>query len=283
MTFKEKRSEEFFSKSFNRIESENFDDCYLEAVGTTGKDPRVELCSFRSAILVRCYFRGVIFINCNFTATKFVDCNFKGAKFIGCTFSYANFRRTIIESSEIIANLPREPSVQRDLLRILRVDARELGNPEDESLYIRKEIAASETFHISAFLGREEWYRKKYGRLERFGFLGKWLGSKALGAIWGNGERPARIVGFCLFLVFIFTIILLFSNGNTNELFTSGDAITLILQSLKLSIAEFLGIPYKPETYTLSVPFWFSALTALLRYLLIGVLVSVLFRAFSRR
>ncbi|WP_206360226.1 pentapeptide repeat-containing protein, partial [Pseudomonas viridiflava] len=99
----------------------------------------------------RCYFRGVIFTSCDFTSSRFIDCNFKGAKFIHCKFNYATFRRTIVESGEIIANLPYEPNVRRDLLRNLRVDARELGSVEEESLYIQHEIEASDLFSISAF------------------------------------------------------------------------------------------------------------------------------------
>ena len=233
MSLLSKPGRDEFSKSFTSLREENFDNSYLDSVGASGKTARVDMCTFRSATLVQCYFKGVTFVNCNFTSAKFVDCNLKDAKFIGCVFNYSTFRRTIIDASEILANLPREPNIRRDLLRSLRVDARELGNSEDESFYIRKEILASEQFHIAAFLGREEFYRKKYGRLERVGFLAQWTGSKISGLIWGNGERPIRVAFFCFFLVFMMSSYLLFNNGNYEEFFTSGDSIPLLIEALK--------------------------------------------------
>ncbi|WP_374979057.1 pentapeptide repeat-containing protein [Pseudomonas solani] len=283
MALSDKPCREIYSKSFTLLKEENFDSSYLESIGASGKNSKVEMCSFRSATLVQCYFKGVVFVNCNFTATKFIDCNLKDARFIGCIFSYSTFRRTIVESSEIISNLPREPNIQRDLLRSLRVDARELGNSEDESFYIRKEISASEEFHLAAFLGRDSFYRQKYGKLERFGFLLQWISSKSSGLIWGNGERPGRIAGFCLFLVLAMTLCTLGYNGNPQELFTSGNALPVISDALKLSTAEFLGIPYKPEDFKLKIPFLLSVIAVSLRYLIIGLLVSVFFRVFSRR
>lgn len=278
-----KTSRDEFSKSFDGLKEENFDNAYLESVGAKGKGVKVERCSFRSATFTSCYFKGVTFFNCNFTAAKFIDCNLKEAKFVGCIFNYATFHKTIVDSSEILANLPREPNVRRDLLRSLRVDARELGNSEDESFYIRKEILASEQFHMAAFLGKEEFYRKKYGRLERCGFFIQWLGSKISGLIWGNGERPIRVALFCLALVFAMSLFLLLYNGNSEELFTSVEAMPVVTNAIKLSVSEFLGIPYKPEDYKLIVPFGMSVVAVSLRYLIIGLLVSVFFRVFSRR
>ncbi|HDP3466012.1 TPA: pentapeptide repeat-containing protein [Pseudomonas aeruginosa] len=283
MNLIEKTSREHFSKSFTSLSNEVFDNDYIETLGSTGKNPRVETCSFRSTVFVRCYFRNVTFVGCNFTAAKFIDCNFKESKFIDCVFNYSMFRRTIIDAKEIIPNLPREPNIQRDLLRNLRVDARELGNAEDESFYIRKEIAASEKFHLSAFLGKDRFYREKYGHIERLGFFLQWCISKISGLVWGNGERPGRIAAFCLLLIIAMSAFIFLYNGNSTELLTSGNATPVLLQALKLSTSEFLGIPYEATDYTLKIPFLFSVAAISLRYVIIGLLVSVFFRVFSRR
>lgn len=284
MTFYRKNFREVFSKSIDGIKEENFDNSFLECVGTSKKFAKVELCSFRSTTFIQCYFRGVTFFNCDFTAAKFVDCNFKEAKFISCTFRYATFRRTIVDSAEMIANLPREPNIKRDLLRSLRVDARELGSSEDESFYIRKEIAASEQFHWDAFWGVEEFYRKKYGKVERLRFIISWLASKISGMIWGNGERPLRIAFFCMVIVLLASLAIFMSGDNSISLLLSDENIrSLVWQSFRLSISEFLGIPYVTTPESVKVPFWVSVIVVSLRYLIIGLLVSVFFRVYSRR
>jgi hypothetical protein len=280
--FVEKPSVEHISESFNALELLDFDNGYWESVGTKGKG-RVNNCTFRSAVLVHCYFRGVVFTNCDFTSAKFIDCNFKEAKFVHCKFNYSSFRRTIVESSEIIANLPVEPNVRRDLLRNLRVDARELGSTEDESLYIRHEIAASDLFCISAFLGKDPFYRNKYGSLARWGYLGQWLQSKISGAVWGNGEKPIRLIFTCLALTALIAAVLLFYGRVTGILHPGENFHTNLWLAIKLAIMEFVGVPYTVSEYSLRVPIWISVIAVCLRYVVIGLLVSVMFRTFSRR
>ncbi|QHD48910.1 pentapeptide repeat-containing protein [Vreelandella aquamarina] len=281
--FIDKPSKEIFSKTFENISFKSFDNDYIEQLGRSKKKASVSNCTFRSTIFVDCYFNGVVFKCCDFTSAKFIDCNFKDAKFVQCVFNYASFRRTIVDSSEILANLPREPNLCRDLLRVLRVDARELGNVEDESVYIRKEIEASNLFYISAFKGREDWYRKKYSGMDRVLFLFKWMQSMFSGLIWGNGEKPARVLYSCVFTVLLISLLLVFYGYNEGQ-FSSEDTIySGFAVAFKLSVSEFLGIPYDSDLFNLKVPFVISVFSSLARYIFIGLLVSVMFRSFSRR
>lgn len=279
----DKPCREFFSKSFNSFDLLDFDNDFIENLGRKGRSPRVNSCTFRSAVFIRCYFRGVTFTNCDFTSARFIECNFKGAKFVHCKFDYAMFRRTIVDSEEVIANLPLEPNVRRDLLRNLRVDARELGSVEDEGLYIRHEIDASDLFCINVFKGKGEYYRNKYGALERIGFLGQWLQSKVSGLVWGNGEKPLRVLYACFFTIAMISMILLWF-GYSIKSFPQGSNFYLnFMMSLRLSVSEFLGVPYNVDSFPLQVPFLVSVVAVFLRYVFIGLLVSVMFRSFSRR
>ncbi|WP_122433868.1 pentapeptide repeat-containing protein [Pseudomonas viridiflava] len=279
----DKPSLEIFSRSFNSLEFLALDNDYIESLGSTGRNARVTSCTFKSTTFNRCYFRGVIFTSCDFTSSRFIDCNFKEAKFIHCKFNYATFRRTIVESGEIIANLPYEPNVRRDLLRNLRVDARELGSVEEESLYIQHEIEASDLFCISAFWGRGEFYRKKYSAVERFGFLFQFLKSKVSGFVWGNGERPARL-GLTCFVITLILGVALFWYGHHSQAFAvGGEELDNFLLSIRLAVMEFVGVPYVVGDYDLKVPLPISVIAVCFRYVVIGLLVSVMFRAFSRR
>lgn len=281
--FMDKPSKEIISKTFENIFFEQFDNDYIVQLGRAKKGAKVNGCTFRSTIFINCYFNGVVFTNCDFTSAKFIDCNLKDAKFIHCKFDYSYFRRTIIDSSEILCNLPREPNLCRDLLRVLRVDARELGNVEDESIYVRKEIEASNLFYLSAFNGRKRWYRDKYSGMDRIIFLLKWGQSKFSGFIWGNGEKPARVLYSCVLTVFIISLLLTVHGYRESQFSETPGFYSNIVVSLRLAISEFLGIPYDVESFSLRVPFLISVFAALTRYIFIGLLVSVMFRSFSRR
>nr|WP_015647665.1 pentapeptide repeat-containing protein [Pseudomonas sp. GLE121]AGL12835.1 pentapeptide repeat-containing protein [Pseudomonas sp. GLE121] len=281
--FTDKPSREIFSKTFTSINQRQFDNDYIEQIGRKNKGAQVSTCTFRSTIFVGCYFNGVTFTSCDFTSAKFIDCNLKDAKFVHCKLNYVSFRRTIVDSSEILANLPREPNVRRDLLRNLRVDARELGNIEDESIYIRKEIEASDDFYMSAFKAREIWYRNKYSGIDRIVFFLSWVKSKFSGLIWGNGEKPIRVLYSCVFTIIIMAAIL-YTYGYSKGQFPESEGFyENFAMALKLSLSEFLGVPYMVNSFSLKVPFLVSAFAALARYIFIGLLVSVMFRSFSRR
>ncbi len=280
--FTKKSSAEIFSRSFEKIERCDFDNDYIESVGRSSKRSVVNNSTFRSTVFVRCYFQSVVFTNCDFTSAKFIDCNLKEAKFIHCKFNYVSFRRTLVESSEIIANLPVEPNVRRDVLRNLRVDARELGNVEDESLYVRQEIQASDYFCLAAFLGKGPYLRNKYGTVERLGYLMQWLFSKVSGLIWGHGEKPLRVMYACIAFTLAIAAYLFayeYSGAQEGSLATHERIVTV----LRLSASEFLGIPYQVSDYAIHAPFHVSIVAVCARYVFIGLLVSVLFRRLSRR
>lgn len=171
----------------------------------------------------------------------------------------------------------------RDLLRVLRVDARELGNVEDESIYVRKEIEASNLFYLSAFNGHKKWYRDKYSSIDRIVFLLKWGQSKFSGLIWGNGEKPARVLYSCILTIFLISFLLTVYGYRENQFDEVSGFYSNLVVSFRLSISEFLAIPYNVESFSLRVPFVISVFASLTRYIFIGLLVSVMFRSFSRR
>ena len=103
------------------------------------------------------------------------------------------------------------------------------------------------------------------------------------GLIWGNGEKPARVLYSCVFTVLLISLLLVFYGYNEGQ-FSSEDTIySGFAVAFKLSVSEFLGIPYDSDLFNLKVPFVISVFSSLARYIFIGLLVSVMFRSFSRR
>lgn len=244
----------------------------LNAHNTTFVD-----CDFSYSIFERAYFRSGKFENCTFIGCRFYDSNLRGASFYNCDLRYATFHRTLIEPKEIIAVLPLEPNLRRDSLQNLRANAVEIGDYKSQRLYVIYEIKARVDHLSKALHGSESYYREKYGTVVQKAKAGLELaGLKLSGIVWGNGERPLRMIASAAALILVLTAMNFWAvipNVGWSE--TGGG-----LEILRYSVDRFLDAQpnakfrgFVTVDYALIV----------MRYVYIGLFISVLFKWLSHR
>jgi hypothetical protein len=242
-------------------------------------------CNFSYSVFNRAYFYGAKFYNCKFIGARFTDCNFRSARFSQCDFKYSSFRGTTIPAKEVMCNVPSEPNVRRELMQALRVNAISLANDEDTKFFIRQEMKAAELHNQKAREAKEFYYAPKYGwPANRWGWIRVrleyiWLGIQRFG--WGYGEYPWRLLRSTALLLLVFAILLTFKTAQPE----TGFVKTLSL-SIKQVISVFLAVPLSPQDSQRSgslVAWLLLSLTAITRYVALGLFVTMLFRRLSKR
>ena len=152
-------------------------------------------CSLTQSNFEDSYFRKAKFKNVRFTGSSFRFCNFDKASFETCDFRYCDFYRCKLPENEIIACLPPEPNLKRNLARNLRANFESIGDKKTADIFLDIEIQANEDLSKSIFLSKTEYYKNHYNLLDQTREGLKFIGSKLSGMVWGYGHR----VG-CLFL-----------------------------------------------------------------------------------
>lgn len=239
-------------------------------------------CNFSHSVFTRAYFRNAKFIQCTFIGAHFYDCNFRHAELVRCDFKYATFQGTIIPPQEVIANLPEWPNVKCELLRSHRINAQSVGDTEAIKLYIREEMTALREHYRRAREKKEAYYSEKYkgfGRwIEvRWESFTLWLGW----VTWGYGEYPTNLLKFAIFSLLVLTIAVMVQTGDLFSATTTVQKIgSTFWESLKSTISLFLGLP---QANQIPVNWIIMSITIMLRYVLLGLFIAVIFRRFSRR
>lgn len=166
---------------------------------------KIEDVDFSYSIFKRCYFKKAQFSSCKFVGARFYDCNFRSCSISNSDFKYSIFKSTIIPFKEIIANLPKEHNLRRDLLKILRKNASDLGEYFDEKEYIIREIDSHKDYLRSARKKEDDYYRKKYpGPWNTLKFSVKSMLMYIENIAWGHGERPLRSIPTLIIIWFFF-------------------------------------------------------------------------------
>lgn len=230
---------------------------------------------FSFSIFDNCYFRNAKFEDCVFLGCKFYDSNFKGCEFISCRFDYSQFNNSIIPSKELIVNLPKEHNVRAELLQNLRANAASQCEYKDEKLFILHEIEATKCHYKAAATKEDSYYKEKYStfwdavkyNLKR---IMLWLD----GVTWGHGEKPKNAVLFLFFSLFLISAVVTTVDNNLNFL--------LLLDHVYHSILILLDIP-QPISDNVNFPMWSLLIIAILRYLSLGLLISMIYRRISHR
>src|SRR6266542_4349133 len=242
-------------------------------------------CNFSYSVFNRAYFYGAAFDNCKFIGARFIDCNFRSARFIRCDFSYSSFRGTTIPSKELMCNVPERPNVRRELMQALRANAISLANDEDAKIFIRKEMKAEELHNQKAREAAEDYYAPKYGwSSNRWNWIRVrieyiWLWIQRFG--WGYGEYPWRLLRSIALLLLALAILLAMKTGQAATGF-----IETLLHSIKRILSVFLAIPLTSQQDRIDEGFvvWLLlSLTAVMRYVALGLFVTMLFRRLSKR
>lgn len=234
-------------------------------------------CDFSYCIFERAYLHRATFEGCRFTGSRFYDSNLKGASFHGCDFKYATFHRTLLDPAEMLASLPLEPNLRRDSLRNLRANAVEIGHYRSQRHYVLAEVDAAIDHYRRAARAEEDYYRTKYPRpFDRFKARIKLITLQIGGLVWGHGERPFRMLASAAVLTLALTLLTL---GSVMPRI-GWQASRAGLEVLKYSIDQLLDA--QPDMQFRGFALVDYSLIAM-RYLYIGLFISVLARSASHR
>ncbi|MCF1450567.1 hypothetical protein GOZ83_28200 [Agrobacterium vitis] len=236
-----------------------------------------ENCDFSYSIIQNGYFRDAVFRNCRFVGAKFDDCNFKSANFYKCDFSFALFTNCLLDTPEIVASLPDQPNIRREALQSLKANALTVGDYGSLSLLTLQEIEAAKRHYRYAVRGYDTYYRNKYptfwSRLRAVGFLG---GISLNGVIWGHGERPWRLAASCFVILCALALVNFWSvlshvpwDGTQNGIACLDYVVRLFLDLMPdPKFAGFVMVDF---------------IVVAMRYIYIGLFISVLYKAISHR
>jgi len=170
-------------------------------------------------------------------------------------------------------------------MQALRANAISLANDEDAKFFIRQEMKAAELHNQKAREAAEDYYAPKYGwSSNRWNWIRVrieyiWLWIQRFG--WGYGEYPWRLLRSIALLVFALGTLLALKTGPTAAGF-----IESLPRSFKRVLSVFLAIPLPSQQNVTDEGFvvWLLlSLTAVTRYVALGLFVTMLFRRLSKR
>ena len=194
-----------------------------------------------------------------------------------CEFKYAKFHRTLLEPKEMIATLPPQPNLRRDILQNLRVNAVETGDYEGQRNFVLEEIKAKKDHLSRAFRGADHYYKEKYNTVLDKAIAGvRWLSLHFSGFLWGHGERPFMIITSVVVLMSILTAINFWSVLGRESLADTQWG----LEVLRYCFETFLDA--SPDI-KFSGFLWVDYALIIMRYLYISLFISVLFKWVSHR
>ena len=262
----------FARKTFAREDWRN-----AELIDVNAKEAVFEACDFRYAVIDSGYFRNAKFLNCKFEGARFIDCNLKTSHFFQCDFKYTLFERCLLDPKELLASLPTEPNIRRDSLQNLKANAVEVGDYCSLKLIVLEQVKATELHLHQAATGYSGYYKAKYPtlwhRVKAFASLW-WL--KVMGMIWGHGERPWRLLLSCSMLLLALAFINFWSVMPRLNWNVTGGGLRVGLYVINL----FLDMPTDRNFRGFEIV---DYVIVVLRYLYVGMFISVLYKAISHR
>lgn len=159
----------------------------------------------------------------------------------------------------------------------LRANAASLGEVEPQKTFVLEEIKAQEDHFLRAIRGSDSYYKKKFGTIQdKIRPLISFAGLKVGGFVWGHGERSGRI--FISAFIFIFALSFL-------NFWAVLPRMTWAQAGYGLNIFKYcmdLFIDYNPDPKFKGFVFVDYTLM-FMRYVYIGLFVSVLFKGISHR
>lgn len=242
-----------------------------------GKNTEFINCDFSYSIFERAYFRNATFKNCRFVGAKFIDSNFREAHFFQCDFRYAEFRLCLLDSKEVVASLPYEPNIRTEALRHLRANAVSMGDYKAQGFLVLQEIEASRDHNYRALTGVDSYYKAKYPSIfDKAKAAGRLLLHYASSFLWGHGEKPFHILTSAAVLLLFISFVNFWSVMPRVGWNGAGEGLWVVRYVVEL----FLGLnPLK----TFAGFWWADYLIVIIRYLYIGLFISVLSKKISHR
>ena len=244
---------------------------------TNGKNAEFTDCDFSASIFENAYFRDAKFTNCQFTGCKFIDCNLNGARFYLCDLRFTQFHRTLLDVKELLAAIPSDPNMRKDSLQSLMANAAEVGDYANQRLIVLQGIEATKAHLKNIIWPPDSYYRQKYpDLLPKLGASWQLFWLKLSGFVWGNGERPRNII----ISGSLFLLLLTLSNFWSVYTRVTWQESSASLRILAYTIALFLDLhPDQKFRGYLLVDY----AIVIVRYLYIGLYISVLYRKISHR
>lgn len=240
-------------------------------------DTKFVSCDFSYSIFSRAYFHGASFEDCKFVGCRFYDSNLRGARFYGCDVRYATFHRSLVEPRELLATLPLEANLRRESLQNLRANAAEIGDFKSQRTYVIAEIEATADHLSRAIRGSDSYYKQKYNTFsKRLSAALQLFGLRLSGLVWGNGEKPGRIIISAAFFVLLLSLVNLWAVAPRVGWQATHGGIAVLQYSIDQLFdanpsATFRG--FALIDYVL----------ILMRYIYIGLFISVLYKTISHR
>lgn len=236
-----------------------------------------ENCDFRYSNFSRAYFRDARFINCRFDGARFDDCNFKNANFYGCDLKFSHFHRCLLEVREIVASLPAEPNIRRESLQNLKANAIEVGDNNHVGFLVLQEIEATKRHYSYAMRGFDTYYRNKYATFiskVQAGVKLLWL--QVNGFVWGHGEKPWRLLISCLLILMLLGFINFWSVMPRVGWEHTRGSLNVFTYILRLFLDMSLDEQFRGFTAV-------DYAAVIMRYVYIGLFISVLYKSISHR
>lgn len=234
-------------------------------------------CDFRYSIFERAYFRKAKFIECDFEGAQFFDCNLKSSNFYNCDLKYTRFKRTLLELDDLIASLPAEPNIRQECIQNLRANMIEVGDYTSQSRLILEEIEAAKRHYRYALTGFDSYYRKKYlGYLPKFRALTRLTCLQLSGLVWGHGEKSGRLLVSSALILLFLTGVNFWSVLQTVSWSETNAGLRILEYVLRL----FLDMSPNPRFRGFELV---DYAIVLMRYIYIGLFISVLYKSISHR
>lgn len=257
------------------LERVNWRNCHFKDFNALNTEFRE--CDFRYSYFERAYFRKAKFINCNFEGALFVDCNLKSSNFYGCDLKFARFQRSLVDLDDMIASLPAEPNIRQESLQNLRANAIDVGDYSSQSRLVLQEIEASKRHYRYALTGFDSYYRRKYlGYLPKFKAFLKLAGLQLSGLVWGHGEKSARLLASCTLLLAILTGLNFWAVLPTVSWTDTRGGLKIF----EYVVREFLDMSPDPKFSGFAIVDYAAVV---MRYVYIGLFISILYKSISHR
>lgn len=199
-------------------------------------------CDFTQSNFEDSYFRKAKFKNVRLTGSTFRFCNFDKAIFQGCDLRYCSFYHCKLPCDEMIACLPREPKLRRDLARNLRVNYEMLGDMKSADVFLDIEITADDEEQKSILFSKSSYYKERYNIPSRINAGIKFCVSKISGLVWGYGRRVSRLLFSFIFITAICSFITFSLGIHFSEVGQTTPHLLSLWESIYFTFGVTLGM-----------------------------------------
>jgi hypothetical protein len=182
-----------------------------------------------------------------------------------------------VDLEELVAALPPEPNLRREALQNLRANAVEMGDYASQTRLILQEMKSAKLHYSYAVRGYSSYYKKKYAGVfpkVRAGLLLAGLHISDL--VWGHGEKPTRLLWSCI----VFLCALTFINFWAVMPKVGWADSQAGLKPLEYVVRLFLDMSTNDKFQGYMA---IDYLAVVMRYVYIGLFISVLYKSISHR